>query len=146
MEQSGTHLLPFPPERVRAILRDPGTLARLLARQGVFRPVAPGLYEGVVVVGVPPLAQRYPARLRTTFDNDVVVAEVLGEGRAAGSYLQAECRLCPGPGAGTTLHYRVRAELGGSARLFGTTAAARLTADFLRGLEELASCPDGPGV
>ncbi len=146
MEQRGTHRLPFPPDRVRSILRDPGTLARLLARQGVFRPVAPGLYEGVVVVGVPPLAQRYPARLRTTFDHDVVVAEVLGEGRAAGSYIQAECRLCPGPGAGTTLQYRVRAELGGSARLFETTAAARLTADFLRGLEELASCPDGPGV
>ena len=135
MEWSGEAGLPAPPERVRAALRDRGLLGRLLPAARTLRETADGGLEGELAVGVPPLVQRYPLRLRAGEDGEGLHLEAAGLGRAEGLRLEVRCSLRPGGRPGTTLlRYGLRLELGGLSRLLGAPAASRLVSEFLAGL------------
>ncbi len=130
VEWSGEIELPAPAHRVRAMLRDPEVLARLLPASRDLRPAGPGRFAGEVVVGLPPLGARYPVSATASEDEGALRLEAVGEGRAEGMELQARC-LLSAVGSGTRLRYRVRLELGTLARWVPAWAAQRAVHDFL---------------
>ena len=134
MECSGAVVLAGPPEKVRALLRDRRVLGRLIPAWRDLREVGPGAYVGALVVGLPPLGQRYPVRIVAAEDEGGMRVSAVGTGRAEGLSVEADCRLGAGPAARTTaLGYRVRADFGRLAWL-SNLAGPHLVSDFLAGL------------
>ena len=136
MELTGETAFPVPPERVAAALRNREVLSRLLPAARDLAPAGGGVVEGALVVGIPPLAQRYPVRVAVEEQWPSLRLRATGTGRAEGMWLHADCTLLPGPDAGTTrLTWRVTADVGAVGRLVGDTMAARLVTGFLDGLQ-----------
>lgn len=135
MELTGETTLAAAPDQVRAVLRDREAMRRLVPAARDLAPGAGGDLEGVVVLGVPPVAQRYPVRVSVEEDGAGLRLRAAGTGRAEGMWLHADCNLAPGAQGGSTrLTYRLAAEVGALGRLIGGAAGARLVAGFLDGL------------
>ncbi len=141
MELTGETMLQAPRARVAAVLRDHEVMCRLLPAAQDLVPVGGGVMEGVLVLGIPPLAQRYPVRVALEQQGSCLRLRAAGTGRAEGMWLQADCALVPGVGdRSTRLIWRLTADVGALGRLMGDGVAARLIAGFLDGLQrELVS-------
>ena len=135
MELNGVTTLYAGPDQVRAVLRDRETMARLLPASRELVAAGQGRFEGVLTLGVPPLAARYPVRVAVDESETCIQLRVSGTGRAEGMWLRADCELEPGAAAGSTrMTYHLAAEVGSLGRLIGDAAGARLIAGFLDGL------------
>jgi carbon monoxide dehydrogenase subunit G len=133
VEWAGEIELGAPEALVRAVLRDPEVLGRLVPASRELRPVGGGRYVGEVVVGLPPFGARYPLTATATEDEGGLCLDAVGEGRAQGMALEARCALAPLP-RGTSLRYRIRLELGALARWIPAWAAQRAVQDFVADL------------
>ncbi len=142
MEFSGEATVCGTPEAVWRALRDDAVVVRLLPAAREMRRTAPGVYEGALLVGPPPLVRRQPARVEIAGDREAFRVSVQGTDRREPLTIGVSCALAA-MDRRTRLRYRVTAELGPLGRLLGGGATQRLIADFFRGLEEVLRSGNG---
>jgi carbon monoxide dehydrogenase subunit G len=136
MELAGEVLVGAPPERVREVLLDWRAVGRLWPAVRDLRPTGPGILEGTLVLGNPPLARRHPVCVTLAEQDGELRLAAAGTRPGDGVRVQARCRLRPGAQPGTTrLAYALHAELGPLARWLGPGSAPRLAEEFLAALE-----------
>ena len=135
LEFSGEATVGGTPAAVWRALGDDAVVARLLPAAREMRCTGPGVYEGAILVGPPPLSRRHPARVAITGDVSGFHVGVQGIDRREPLTIGVACTLAPAGGGRARLSYRVTAELGPLGRLLGGGAVQRLIADFLRELD-----------
>jgi carbon monoxide dehydrogenase subunit G len=136
MELVGEAAVAAPPADVWAALHNREALARLVPASRTFRQVGPGAFEGQLVLGVPPFAQRHDVRLTVSETPGGLDLTAAGTGRSEGLRLEVHCALAPGARAGTTaVAYRLTGQLGPLQRLVAGAAGQRLVAGFFAGLQ-----------
>jgi uncharacterized protein len=149
MEMSNSRDVPAPPERVWQALNDPDTLKACIPGCETFERDGDDAYRTVIAAKVGPVSARFSGRVQL-LDIDAPNGYTLkfqGQGGAAG-FANGEARvsLAPGERGGTTLAYRVKAQVGGKLAQIGSRlidgAASKLAEDFFaRFVERVAGPP-----